>query len=88
MDSGCTDHMISNKQHLHIEIIMRNAGKVQLPTSDSASISHIGSVQLNKGEVISDVLCVPAFKFNLLSVSKLTKELNCYVSFFLTCCVF
>ena len=34
------------------------------------------------------MLCVPAFKFNLLSVSKLTKELNCCVSFFPTCSIF
>ena len=43
---------------------------------------------MNEGEVFRNVLCVPAFKFNLLSVSKLTKELNCCVSFFPTCCVF
>ena len=32
--------------------------------------------------MITDVLCVPEFQFNLLSVAKLTKELQCCVSFF------
>ena len=41
VDSRCTDHMIRSNQDLHDEIILRNAGKVQLPTGESASISHI-----------------------------------------------
>lgn len=61
VDSRATDHMISNWQHLHNETIVRNAGKVQLPTGDLASVSHVSSIQLNEGEVIKNVLCVPAF---------------------------
>lgn len=34
------------------------------------------------------MLCVPSFQYNLLSVNKITKDLNCSVSFFSTCCVF
>lgn len=34
------------------------------------------------------MLCVPEFKYNLLSVSKLTRELQCSVNFFSTFCVF
>ena len=33
-------------------------------------------------DTIKNVLLIPDFKFNLLSVSKLTKDLNCVVSLF------
>lgn len=37
---------------------------------------------------VDQVLYVPDFKFNLLSVSKLTKALSCSVNFFPDFCVF
>lgn len=38
--------------------------------------------------VLKRVLCVPTFKFNLMSVSEVTKDLNCCVTFSPKCCVF
>jgi len=37
---------------------------------------------------VKDVLLVPDFKFNMLSVSKATKQLSCFVSFYPDFCVF
>ena len=62
--------------------------KVNLPTGDKASITHIGDTHLFNNEVIKDVLCVPEFKFNLLSVSQLTRELSCFVTFYPEFCIF
>lgn len=73
MDSRATNHTVSSNKHLHNERVVGNVGKVQLPTGDSTTTSNVGNFQLNEGEVISNVLCVPAFKFNLLSVYKMTK---------------
>ena len=36
--------------------------------------------------ILTDVLCVPSFTFNLISVSKLTKPLNCCLIFLGDCC--
>ncbi|KAF3666405.1 putative LRR receptor-like serine/threonine-protein kinase-like [Capsicum annuum] len=88
VDSGATNHMIGNNLYLKNERLVGKIGKLQLPTGESASVSYIGDFQLNTEDKISDVLCVPTFKFNLLSVNKLTKELNCCVTFFPTCCIF
>ena len=44
-------------------------------------ITHSGKCQLEGGDVITDVLCVLVFQFNLLSAARLTKELQCCVSF-------
>lgn len=55
---------------------MNNPVKVQLATSEPATIIKSGNSQLIRGNIIKNVLCVPEFKFNLLLVFKLTKELN------------
>ncbi|KAH0737540.1 hypothetical protein KY290_036245 [Solanum tuberosum] len=48
-----------------------NAGNVQLPTGNFAQISHSGNYPLlGGGDLLKDVLCVPSFRFNLMSVSK------------------
>lgn len=88
IDSGATDHVTEDPNNLECKNVIGNIGRVQLPIGDSATVSHVGNLKLNEGEMISNVLCVPIFRFNLLSVYKLTKELNCCVYFFPTCCVF
>lgn len=65
--------------------MVTNVGKVQLTICDSTTMSHVGSFQQNEGKVINYVLSVPAFEFNLSSVTKLTKELNYCILFFPTC---
>ncbi|OIS99405.1 hypothetical protein A4A49_62550, partial [Nicotiana attenuata] len=86
--TGATNHMTGDKSLLKNKTSVGNSGQVQLPTGDSASISHMGDCQLTGGDVLKDVLCVPAFKFNLMSVSKVTEDLKCSVTFFPKCCVF
>ena len=80
--------MMNNHTYLHNKHTIRSIGQVQVPTRELATVSHIGSLQLNATEVISNVLCIPTFRFNLLSVNKMTMELNCCVSFFPTHCIF
>lgn len=79
--------MTGNKVLLHNETLVGKAGQVQLPTGDLASVTHIGTSQLTGGDILQHVLCVPAFRFNLLSMSKVTKELNCFMGFFPTFCL-
>ena len=38
--------------------------------------------------MLENVLFIPDFKYNLLSVSKITRELNCFVSFYPGFCLF
>ena len=90
VDSGVS-HQITTNEHL-----LKNSkctasshqDKVNLPTGDKAFISHIGETCFLNNEVIKDVLCVSEFKFNLLSVSQLTRELSCFVSFYPKFCIF
>lgn len=45
------------------------------------SIVGIGTIKLGRHLVLDDVLYIPQFKFNLLSVSCLTKSMGCRVWF-------
>lgn len=88
IDSGATDHLISYSEHFHNKRMIGHIGQVQLPIEGSAIVSHMDHFQLNDEDNINDVLYVPTFKFYILSVNKLTMELNYCMSFFPTCCVF
>ncbi|KAG5569075.1 hypothetical protein H5410_058841 [Solanum commersonii] len=81
VDTGASHHMVGDPTYLHHSVLIENAGQVQLPTGTSAKVSHVGDCHIEGGDVLRRVLCVPAFKFNLLSVSQVV--LN-YPSEFLT----
>lgn len=54
---------------------------IQLPTGDSVIISHSGEVNLTPDLVLDNVLCVPKFQHNLLSVQKLLRDGNLLLVF-------
>ena len=76
--------LMSQSANLDVQGGMR----VNLPTGDQVSISHIGESLILKDKVVKDVLFVPEFKYNLLAVSQLTKQLKCAVVFFPDFCIF
>ena len=47
---------------------------VELPNGEVALVTHIGTIQLFSQITLKNVLYVPSFTFNLLSVSALTKS--------------
>ena len=61
---------ISDKDHV---ITLRDGRKV--------NVQSIGTVCLNNGVKLKDVLYVPEFHFNLISISKLRQDISCHVLF-------
>lgn len=61
---------------------------VQLPIGSSTLITHIGSCTIYHDAKLTNVLYIPNFCYNLISISKLTKDLNCFVSFYPRFCLF
>ena len=59
---------------------------VYLPNEEQALVTHIGTVHISSSLILTDVLCVPSFTFNLISVSKLTKSLSYCLIFLGDCC--
>jgi hypothetical protein len=86
IDSGATNHITSSSKLLYKN---ENCSlpPVLLPSGDKANIIAKGSLPLNSVYYLHDVLSVPTFKVDLMSVSRLTRSLNCSVTFFSYWCI-
>ena len=59
-----------------------DSGETDHIASDStAPISSTSTIKFNDKITLKDVLCVPSFNLNLMSISKITSLLNCCVVF-------
>ncbi|GJX32459.1 cysteine-rich receptor-like protein kinase 8 [Tanacetum coccineum] len=85
--TGATIQMIHFCKDMINAKILEILPKITLPNGDSFGITQIGQVRLKNGILLKDVLCVPTFKFSLLSVSKLTKDKNNVTIIFPIFCV-
>lgn len=57
-----------------------------MPSGAKANVTIDGSITINNA-VLRDVLCVPSFDVNLMSVGRTIDNLHCSVTFFPTWCV-
>ena len=55
---------------------------VALPNGTHVPATHTGTIQLTPSICLKQVLCVPSFNFNLISVKKLMTNLTCSIIFF------
>jgi len=86
IDSGATDH-ISSSSKLFRKNKSCSLHSVMLPSGDKVNIVAKGSLPLNSVYYLHNVLCVPTFKVDLISVSHLMRGLNCSITFFLYWCI-
>ncbi|GJU89408.1 putative RNA-directed DNA polymerase [Tanacetum coccineum] len=86
-DSGCTEYIT----YLSNILVNKNAtyfeAPVVIPNGDSIPVKGKRDYILPGGKKVNGVLYVPDFKCNLLSVSRLSGDLQCCISFFLDFCV-
>ena len=80
LDIGATDHIVHSLT-LFTKITSCVATFVQLPNGEKVIITDIGTIQVTSSLLPENVLYVPTFNFNLISVSKLTKSLSCCLVF-------
>ena len=88
IDSGATDHMTSTLgllSNLEQSSILSN---VTLANGLTTIVFGLGIANLGPNLSLFSVLYIPNFPFNLLSISKLTKILNCATIFLSTHCIF
>lgn len=87
IDSGASDHMTNNTawfvslSHPHIK-------SVKVANGLSTPVLGAGSVSLTPSLPLSSILHVPTLSHNLLSISQITKNLNCLDIFSPTFCLF
>ncbi|CAO2821171.1 unnamed protein product [Amaranthus hypochondriacus] len=87
IDSGVSDHMTGSIDLLINPIHQHQHSTINLPNGQSSVISHKGSVSISPSLTLKDVLHIPTFKHNLLSVQKLSRDEHCKVIFEPTKCV-
>ena len=89
IDSGVLHHVTCSKEFLIDQKSVNQArnNKVQVPTGNRIQIEHIGDIMVLGSHCLKNILHEPYFKFNMLSVSKLTKDSNFVVSFYPNQCV-
>ena len=85
IDTGATDHMV-HFISCFTSITATLNTFVNLPNGETTLVTHVGTVKVSKTLILTNVLCVPSFSFNLLSVSQLAKTTLCCLIFFGTMC--
>nr|KYP74001.1 Retrovirus-related Pol polyprotein from transposon TNT 1-94 [Cajanus cajan] len=88
LDSGATDHMTPFRMIFKSYIQRNREQLITVANGQGVPICGSGNIILESSIVLKDVLHVPQLANNLISVQKLTKDLNCSVTFFSTHCVF
>jgi hypothetical protein len=79
-DSGATDHIFYNEKFLINLDLTKNTKHVLVANGTKVQIDGIGNYSIFSKE-IKNVLYVKSFSTNLISIKKLTQELNCNVIF-------
>ncbi|KAL2933988.1 Retrovirus-related Pol polyprotein from transposon RE2, partial [Bienertia sinuspersici] len=79
IDTGTSDHMILDLNSLTNVIKVKSETQIKLPYGKSSLITHRGEIKLKNGLKLNNMLHVPKFKRNLLSVNKLLKDNKCNV---------
>lgn len=86
LDTGATHHTYCLESSFttlkHVEPL-----HINLPNGSFVIVNQVGSVVLTKFITLSDVLYIPEFTFNLISVSSLITTHSYTVNFFLNSCV-
>ncbi|KAK9740848.1 hypothetical protein RND81_03G065300 [Saponaria officinalis] len=81
IDSGATDRMTPYFDILADIRIVNDKPNINLPNGGCVKVTHKGDVALKNGLMLKNVLFVPEFKQNLMSVQKLIKDNECKVMF-------
>ncbi|KAJ9540324.1 hypothetical protein OSB04_026830 [Centaurea solstitialis] len=87
IDSGASEHITFDGAILENQTRSGDEMAVKIPNGEPIPVMSVGNTSLPNELKIDNVLNIPAFKCNLLSVSKLTKALRCALIFFPDFCV-
>ena len=87
-NSGASDHMIGDILVFDEYKSCNENSSVRIADGTHSSVAGISSVVISKEIKLHSVLFVPNLDYNLLSISKLTKDLECIIRFSSNLCEF
>ena len=82
LDSGASDHLFGNKNLFSSLTITSPLPMITLANGSQTMAKGVGSACRLPSIPLTYVLYVPNCPFNLISISKLTRDLNCLITFF------
>ena len=85
IDTGATNHIVCS-MNLLTSFTAISHTVVELPNGEAALVTHVGTLKLSSHITLTNVLCVPFFSFNLISVSALTHSQPLYLVFLSNYC--
>ncbi|GJS73702.1 retrovirus-related pol polyprotein from transposon TNT 1-94 [Tanacetum coccineum] len=88
IDTGASDDMCPHITLFSTTFILTQPITIHLPDGTSKLVTTAGHIQLTPSVMLFNVLYVPEFKFNLLSVGKLLNTHKYFAQFFPSYCVF
>lgn len=89
LDSGASDNLCHDLSQFstYKPVDIYNT-YITIPHGSRIPVSHVGSVVLNADIILQNVLYVPNFKYNLISVHKLCQDLKCEILLLMTSVLF
>ena len=88
IDTSALDHMTGNLSLLHDYKAYSKNYMVKIADGSLSKVTSTGTVYISPCLKLHSVLLVPSLRCNLLSISKLTKDLNCVAKFSTGYCKF
>ncbi|KAK0606654.1 hypothetical protein LWI29_002135 [Acer saccharum] len=88
VDSGASDHMTGNATLFNTYSPSSGNLMVLIADGSLSKVAGIGLVTITDDLTLKSMLLVPNLTCNLMSISKLTKDLNCVTNFFSNRCEF
>lgn len=80
LDSGATDH-VTHDFNLFMTFHFIKHVSVHLPNGLSVSARYCGCIKISKDLWLYNVLYIPEFTFNIISIPKLISAMNCKLTF-------
>lgn len=87
VESGASDHMTGTIS-IFLTYFSSHVGAIIVADGSSTTVKGRGNSHLSIDLKLAYMLYAPNSLFNLISVSQITKKLNCSVSFFPNGCIF
>ncbi|KAG8473962.1 hypothetical protein CXB51_033910 [Gossypium anomalum] len=87
LDSGASDHMTGNLSLFHTYLPCNDHSRIRIADESYSPVAGMGTVRLTENFSLDKVLHVPNLSYNLLSISKLTKDEKVLVEFSALGCV-
>jgi len=87
LDSGASEHMSSKSSFLHDLSRLEYPMMINLPDGTQVEVTHKGKLRVTDGLILNNVLLVPEFKLNLLSIKRLCEQLHSTIQFTDSMCI-